>query len=153
MSETLKTLDDLINFLGKSGVPHQADTANGVVQIATRPPALQVPVIVRWESKIPYINIIQQMSNPVPDDRVREIETAVNHINDVAMIPGYGYSYANKVVYYRLAIPVYEGAISSDALDKAITAVLNNAKQLEQALKKVIEGADGAHVLSALAQH
>jgi len=153
MSERLKSADDLAALLAKNGVPHQLDKENGVVQVATRPPALPVPVIVRFESKIPYINIIQQMSGPIPEDRTREIETAIAHINDVAMIPGYGYSYANKVIYYRNAVPVFGGSIDSDDLDKALTAVLNNAKQLEQALKKVIEGAAGANVLSALAQH
>jgi hypothetical protein len=153
MSEALKTADDLAALLAKNGVPHQLDKANGVVQIATRPPALPIPVIVRFETKIPYINIIQQMTGPIPEDRTREIETAISHVNDVAMIPGYGYSYANKVAYYRLAVPYYSGAVDSDDLDKAMTAVLNNAKQLEQALKKVIEGGAGANILSSLAQH
>jgi hypothetical protein len=153
MSERLKSVDDLVAFLEKGGVPHQVDKANGIVQVATRPPALPLPVIVRFESKIPYINIIQQMSKPIPDERVREVESAISHVNDVAMIPGYGYSYANKVAYYRLAIPFYDGEITADSLDKAITAVLNNAKQLAGALEKVIEGAPGADILSSLAPH
>jgi hypothetical protein len=153
MSERLKSVEDLAAFLVKNGVPHQLDKENHIVQVATRPPALPVPVIVRWETAIPYVNIIQQMSGPIPPERTSEIECAVSHINDVAMIPGYGYSYANKVAYYRLTIPVYDGEITSDSLDKAITAVLNNAKQLEEAIKKVIEGAPGATVLNALVKH
>ncbi len=152
MSERLKSVEDLAAFLGKNGVPHQLDKEHHIVQIATRPPAIAVPVIVRWETEIPYINLIQQMSGPIPDERKAEIEAAVSHINDVAMIPGFGYSYANKVAYYRLAVPVYEGDISTDSLDKAITAVMNNAKQLEAAIKTVIDGAPGATVLSALAK-
>ena len=153
MSERLKSVDDLVAFLVKGGVPHQVDKPNGIVQVATRPPALPIPVIVRFETKIPYINIIQQMSKPIPDDRIHEVETAISRVNDVAMIPGYGYSYANKVAYYRLTIPFYDGEITSDSLDKAMTAVLNNAKQLAAPLEKVIEGAPGADIFKSLAPH
>ena len=153
MSERLKSVEDLAAFLVKNGVPHQLDKEHHICQVATRPPAIPMPVIVRWETEIPYINIIQQMSGPIPDERIAEIEAAVAHINDVAMIPGFGYSYANKVAYYRLTVPVYDGDISTDSLDKAITAVLNNAKQLSGAVQKVIEGAlPGKDVLSSLAK-
>lgn len=153
MSERLKSVEDLAAFLVKNGVPHQLDKEHNICQVATRPPAIPMPVIVRWETDLPYINIIQQMSGPVGGEREPEIEAAVAHINDVARIPGFGYSYANKVAYYRLAIPIYEGDISSDSLDKAITAVLNNAKQLAGALQRVIEGGlAGKDVLTALAK-
>ncbi len=146
----LRSYDELVAFLEAQKIPHKVDAANHAVLVATPPPALPGGAIVRWETKIPYLQIIQQITAPVPDERVRELETAISHINDTAMIPGYGFSYAGKVVYYRLSVPIYDGSISSDSLDRAITAVLNNAAQLEPALKKVVEGAAGASVLSYL---
>ena len=55
MSERLKSVEDLVAFLVKGGVPHQADVANGIVQVATRPPALPIPVIVRFETVHPSL--------------------------------------------------------------------------------------------------
>lgn len=151
MSQRLRSYDELVAFLAKANVPHQADAANFAVQVATKPPALPLPVFVRWEQKIPYIQIMQQLSPPIPDDKLREVETAIVHVNDVAMIPGFGFSYANKVIYYRLCIPAYDG-VNPDDLDKAMTAVLNNAVQLQNAFRAVVEGATtGAKVLDTLA--
>ena len=149
----LRSYDELVAFLVAQKIPHKADAANHAVQIATQPPALPGPAFVRWETKIPYLQIMQQITGPVSDERVREIETAISHVNDTAMIPGYGFSYTGKVAYYRLSVPVYDGSISSESLDRAITAVLNNAAQLEPALKKVVEGAAGAGVLSYLTRN
>jgi hypothetical protein len=146
----LRSFEDLVAFLVKQEIPHQVDTANFAVQVATNPPALPGVVFVRWEQQIPYIQVMQQLTSTVPDDRVREVETALAHVNDVAMIPGYGYSYETKVIYYRLAVPIYDGQISSDALDHAMTTVLNNALQLAPALRKVVEGSPGAGVFTYL---
>jgi hypothetical protein len=150
MSQTLRSFEDLVAFLVKQDIPHQVDAANFAVQVSTTPPALPSAVFVRWEQKIPYVQLMQQLSGPVPDARLREVETALAHVNDVAMIAGYGYSYQAKVIYYRLSVPIYDGEISSDSLDRAMTAVLNNAVQLAPALVKVVEGSPGADVLAHL---
>jgi hypothetical protein len=146
----LRSFDDLVAFLVKQDIPHQVDAPNYAVQVTTTPPALPGVVFVRWEQKIPYIQVMQQLTDVVPDDRVREVETALAHVNDVAMIPGYGYSYQTKVIYYRLSVPIYAGEISSDALDHAMTTVLNNALQLAPALRRVVEGSAGAGVFTYL---
>jgi len=147
MSQHLASFEDLVAYLVKQGVPHQVDAANRAVQVATKPPALPSVVFVRWEQAIPYVQVIQQItSGQVPDGRLREVETALARVNDVAMIPGYGFSYQTKVIYYRLAVPIYDGGITADSLDQAMTTVLNNALQLQPALQKVVDGAPGASV-------
>jgi hypothetical protein len=151
MSQVLRSFEDLVAFLVKQEIPHQVDAPDHAVQVATKPPALPNVVFVRWEQQIPYLQVMQQLAGPVPDDRVREVETALAHVNDVAMIPGYGYSYETKVIYYRLSVPIYDGEISSDALDRAMTTVLNNALQLAPALRKVVEGSPGAGVFGYMA--
>jgi hypothetical protein len=152
MSQRLGSYDDLVAFLVAQKIPHEADPANHAVQIATSAPALPGTAFVRWETSIPFLTIMQQMSGEVPEGRVREVETALCHVNDVAMIPGYGYTYQGKVIYYRFAVPLFGGEITSDDLDRALTVVLNNAVQLEPAFKKVLEGGDGAGVLGYLAK-
>jgi hypothetical protein len=152
MSQRLASFEDLVGFLTKSSIPHRVDAADRAVEVTTTPPALAAPVIVRWEQSIPYIQIIQQLTNQVPDDRVRDLEAALARVNDTAMIAGYEFSYKTRVVYYRLTIPIYDGGISSVALDDAMTAVLNNAVQLEPAIAKVIAGTPGESVLELLAR-
>jgi hypothetical protein len=149
----LRSYDDLVAFLVANEITHAADPASFTVEIASRVPAVPSGLLVRWEQKIPYIQVIKEIVGPVPQDRVREVETALSHVNDVAMIPGYGYSYQARAIYYRLSVPIYDGDISTDAIDRAITVVLNNSLQLEPALRKVVEGASGANVLDDLAAH
>jgi hypothetical protein len=148
--QRLASFEDLIAFLTKSGIPHHVDAADHAVEVSTTPPALAAPVIVRWEPAIPYIQIIQELTNRVPDDRVRDLEAALARVNDVAMIAGYQFSYQTRVVYYRLTVPIYDGGIASDALDHAMTAVLNNAVQLEPAIAKVVAGTPGENILELL---
>jgi hypothetical protein len=145
----LRSFQDLVGFLEKEKIPHTVDAQNFAVQIPAKAPAIPANVFVRWEQTIPYLQVMQQMSPPIPEDRIRELEVAVSRVNDVAMIPGYGFSYASKVLYYRLCVPVFDG-ISSDSLDKVITAVLNNAVQLQAAFRRVVEGGEGKSVLDYL---
>jgi len=79
---------------------------------------------------------------------VHELEIALAHVNNVAMIGCYGLSYQTKLIYYRFTIPIYDGEISSDSLDRAKTTVLNNAVQLEPAFIRVVDGSPGEDVLS-----
>ncbi len=148
MDQPLRSFDDLVKFLDGKQIPHRVDAENHVVQLAVGPPALPAPVFVRWESKIPYIQIMQQMSQPIPEPRLRDVEVACTRVNDAASLPGFGVNYATHVIYYRIAAPVYDGQLSPDMLDRSITAVLNNAAQLAPAFKAVIDGGDGASVLS-----
>lgn len=149
----LRSYDDLVAFLVANEITHATDPARFAVEIASAARSLPGGTVVRWEQTIPYIQVMQQMSGPVPEDRVREIETAISHINDVAKIPGYGYSYLGRAIYYRLCVPMYDGEISSESLHRAITAVLNNALQLQPALEHVVAGASGASVLEYLVAH
>ena len=153
MSQRLASFDELVAFLVAQAIPHQVDAANQVVNLATRAPTPPFPLVIRWERAIPFIQIIQQITPEVPDARVRELEAALARINDVAMIPGYGFSYATKVLYYRLATPIFDGGIASDMLDRSTAAVMNNAAQMAAALQAVIGGAPGAQVLETLASN
>jgi hypothetical protein len=148
MAERLHTFDELVAFLNEKKVPHRADASAQAVELATAPPALPQSVILRWDTKVPFLQVMQPITNPIADDRVREIEAAVCRLNDIAMIPGYGFSYAMKVVYYRFAAPRYDNEIGTDTLDRAVGLVVAQAAQVAPAIMKVIEGAPGDKVLS-----
>jgi hypothetical protein len=143
----LRSYNDLIAFLVENNVAHRANPASFTVQIATRPPALPGVAFVRWVEKVRFVQVMQQIVTSVPEDRIRDVEIAISHVNDEAIMPGYGFSYEERFVYYRLSVPVYNGEISSEVLERAVTAVLDNALQLEPALKKIVDGAADASVL------
>jgi hypothetical protein len=147
MSQRLRSFEDLVAFLNEKKIPHRGDASMQAVELGTAPPALPQSVILRWDTKVPFLQIMQPITNPVPDERVHELEAAVCRLNDIAMIPGYGYSYGTKVVYYRFAAPRYDNEIGTDTLDRAIGLVISQAAQVEPAIKKVVEGAPGANVL------
>lgn len=146
----LRSYNDLIAFLVDENIAHRANPASFTVQIATTPPVLPGVAFVRWVEKVPFVQVMQPIVTSVPEDRIHDVETAISHINDEAMTPGYGFSYEDRFIYYRVSLPIYDGEISSDVLQRAVTAVLDNARQLEPAFKKVVDGAPGASVLDYL---
>src|SRR5262245_15509535 len=151
MSQALRTFEELVAYLDSKKIPYRGDPSAHGIELATAPPALPYSVVLRWDTKVPFIQIMQQITAPIGDDRVREIESAVVRLNDIAMIPGYGYSYGTKVVYYRFAAPRYNDQIGADVLDRAVGLVVSQAKQVEAAIRKVLEGAPGEKVLSFVA--
>ena len=148
MSQRLRSFDDLTAFLDSKKVPYRGDKNAGVIELATAPPALPYSVVVRWDTKVPFIQVMQPLTTPVPADRVKDLESAIVRLNDIAMIPGYGYSYQLNVVYYRFAAPRYDNEIGSDTLDRAIGLVISQAAQVEPAIKKIVGGESGEKVLS-----
>jgi len=149
----LRSYTDLIAFLVEKNVAHRANPASFTVQIPTVPPALPGVAFVRWVEKVPFVQVMQQIVTSVPEDRIRDVEIAISHINDEAAMPGYGFSYEERFIYYRLSVPIDDGEISSHVLNRAVTAVLDNAAQLEPALKRVVDGAAGASVLDDVAHN
>jgi len=149
----LRSFNDLRALLVEKNVAHRANPASFTVQIATQPPALPGVAFLRWVEKVPFVQVMQQIVTSVPEDRIRDVEIAISHINDEAIMPGYGFSYEERFIYYRLSVPIYNGEISSDVVERAITAVLDNALQLEPALKKIVDGAAGASVLDYVAHN
>jgi len=150
MTQRLHSFEELVAFLNEKKVPHRADATAQAIELATAPPALPQPVILRWDTKVPFLQVMQPISNPVGDDRIRDLEAAVCRLNDIAMIPGYGFSYAMKVVYYRFAAPRYDNEIGTDTLDRAIGLVVAQAAQVAPAIMKIVEGAQGDTVLSLI---
>ncbi len=148
MTTRLRSLDDLAAYLDSKKVPYRGDKSVGVIELATAPPALPYTVVLRWDTKVPFLQVMQPITGAVPPDRVRELESAIVRLNDVAMIPGYGYSYQLNIVYYRFAAPRYDNEIGADTLERAIMLVCGQAAQVEPAIKKVVEGATGDKVLS-----
>ena len=146
----LCSYNDLVAFLVETNVTHRANPASFTVQIATQPPALPGVAFVRWVEKVPLVQVMQEIVTSVPEDRIRDVEIAISRINDEAIMPGYGFSYEERFVYYRLSVPIHNGGISSDVLQRSVSAVLDNALQLEPALKKIVDGAAGASVLDSV---
>src|SRR5262249_42918429 len=99
---------DLEAYLTENNVPHRTDAANQSVELPVNTGGVAGVMYLRWETKLPYVQIILPFVGNVPPERVHEVESAVCHANTVIPLPGFGYEYDKRFIFMRLCVPMYE---------------------------------------------
>jgi hypothetical protein len=97
---TLTSFQDLTDYLRLEGVTHNCDAAAQVVELATPVGTM----LLRWDAKLPLVQIIQVAMVDVPDDKVGPVGQALAHINHVAPIAGFGLDPDRRFVYFRTTV-------------------------------------------------
>jgi hypothetical protein len=129
--ETLVTFADLLALLKESRVPHEVDMAAQVVELPANAPPFVGHTLIRWEKKLPYVQIIAPM--------VRNITIS---------LPGFGYEYDRNFVYMRLCVPMYEEGMLVKSFRNQIASVVSNARQFLVPFQKVVTGEHGERILA-----
>jgi hypothetical protein len=146
--ETLVTFADLLALLKESRVPHEVDMAAQVVELPANAPPFVGHTLIRWEKKLPYVQIIAPMVRNIPPDRRADLEEAICRANNTISLPGFGYEYDRNFVYMRLCVPMYEEGMLVKSFRNQIASVVSNARQFLVPFQKVVTGEHGERILA-----
>jgi len=138
---------DLITLLSETLTPHRADHERQTVEITTTAPPLIGPLVVRWEKKLPYAQIVQVIVESVPRSRLSQVEDAICRTNHTIALPGFGYSFDRDLIYMRLCVPIYEEGMTASAFTRQLASVASNARQFAVPFRRVVEGEPGERIL------
>lgn len=149
----LHTYEDLATYLRENNVPHKPDAANMAVELPVAFPVEAGSIYVRWETDLPYVQVIYPFIGNVPEARAPEVMAAICIVNNQVKLPGFGYEPANHLIYMRLCVQLYDDGISPTAFQRQINAVLQNARELAGAFRDVVAGAPSKDVLQLAIKH
>jgi hypothetical protein len=143
------TFQQLVAFLVENNFPHGADAAAQIVELPSNAAPLPGNLYIRWETKIPFIQIIHLVIDNLPADRLKELETAVVVLNNALELPGFGVEHANRRLYCRFTVPVIppEG-ISSTTLNQLGMACVAHARDFLAAFQAVVAGRPGSEIVN-----
>jgi hypothetical protein len=149
----LTNFTELVEYLSENSVPHASDPAGQVVELPVTSPPLSGMLYIRWERKLPYVQIIHPFIGNVPEDRIRAVETAICRANTIIALPGLGYEYDKRFIYMRLCVPMYEEGMASASFQRQILAVLQNARDFIAAFRDIVAGAPGEQIMALAVKH
>jgi len=149
----LSNYEELLAYLKENNVPHRPEPADQGVEVAVPQPKDAGSVYIRWEKNLPYINVIYPFAGNVPEARIPDVETAVVRANNVIKLPGFGFDHQNRLLYMRLCVQLYYGAISATAFQRQVFAVLQNAREFGEAFRDVVAGAPGKDICDLAVKH
>jgi hypothetical protein len=150
--ERLVKFPDLVTYLDELKAPYRIDTANQVCEVAVTVP-VKTSLFIRWETRVPYVQIFLPFVNDVPANRVADVCDAVVRANAINPLPGLGYQHDLKFVYMRLCVPMYEEGMLAVSFQKQIHAVLRLAQDFVGAFQDIVKGEPGSAVMTLAVAH
>jgi putative sensory transduction regulator len=139
------TFEEFVQVLEGKRVPHRAYASARLVELESGSP-LPGPLQIKWETKVSFINVGNLVLRDIPQDRLRELETAVARINHHLPVLGFGLDTLGRVLYFRVAVPVFADGINPDTLDQLAKGVIGNATEFMSSFGAVVQGRPGDEV-------
>ena len=149
LAKTVRSYAELVQLLETTHTAHRANPAQQTIDLVTT--GLPGPTHVRWEMKLPLVQLIQPIVVDVPAERVRDVELAVLRLNNAILFPGLAFDHVSRCAYFRITAVVLLDGIRLDLLQAYFQGVVMNARELRGPLVKVVEGLAGDAVLGAQA--
>ena len=147
MMTRLTGFPDLLAYLEEVKLPHRADPVAQTVEIPTQAPPLVGRLVVRWEKRLPYLQLIHPMLQAIPVARRTELEHAICLVNNAVPLPGFGLEYERSFLYLRLCIPLAEEGLSVSVFRNMVSQVIHVARQHLHAFQRVVAGAPAEQIL------
>jgi hypothetical protein len=145
-TERVASYDDLLGFLGDEQVQFRHDAATQIVQLPAESGPLASSLFIRWERHVPFVQLVAPMIHEVPDDRVHELEDAVCRVNHAIPLPGFGYDFSKRFLYFRVTLARDDEGIKAELLRKMLFAVVNNARDYLEPFRAIIGGEPAARI-------
>lgn len=146
----LTKFEQLVAFLNENKFPHKVDVAQQVVELPSNAAPLPGNLYVKWEKTVPFLQVIHFMIEDVPEDRVRELETAIVRLNNLLEVGGFGFDHATRRLYCRLTAPAFPNdGIDPVTLNQLGTGCVRNAREFYDALRAVVDGMPGDQIADA----
>lgn len=144
----VQSFDQLIQFLNDNKVPNRFSQQDQVVELPSNGAPLPGNLIIRWEKKVPFIQMVHFMIENVPADRIRDVETAVVRLDNRLEVGGFGFDHANNRLYCRLTIPAFPpDGINPMTINQLGHGIVRNAKEFLPVFQDIIGGAPGEQVI------
>lgn len=137
MSMHLTKFPELVTFLNDRNIPNAANMVEHVVELPVKLPPLEEIVHVRWEKTLPYIQLVCVMVRDVNPERINQVEIACCRANNTIVLPGFGFDYTRRAVYFRQTLMVRDG-IDAQFLQQMILAVTCNARDFLVPFQRVV---------------
>jgi hypothetical protein len=146
--ERLASFEDLLAFLDEAKLPHKADAGTQLVEVPTSSGPLRGSVYIRWERQLPYVQVIHPMVLDVPPERLADVERAICRANGGIALPGFGFEYEKRFIYFRLCVPVYEEGMLTASFQRQVLGVIHNARDFLVPFREVVAGRSGDEIMS-----
>ncbi|ACY14236.1 YbjN domain-containing protein [Haliangium ochraceum] len=149
--DTISKFDDLAAFFSKSGLQHQADSDQSVVQIPTRNGPLEGAMFIRWDTNQKVVHFVQTMNITLTDERMADLALAVAILNHALPLPGFGINVGERQCYFRISMPFRpDGTLSEKEIQGLFNHAVGTATQHLPTLRDVAE--NGAEPMKILEQ-
>jgi hypothetical protein len=149
----LNKFSDIDAFLSENNVPHKSDLTSQAIELPVTTPPLSGVMYVRWDRKLPYVQLVYPFVGYVPAERVQEVESGICHANTVIPLPGFGFEYEKRFVYMRLCVPIFEEGMLVSSFQRLLLGVLQNAKDFIGPFRDVVAGQEGAQIMALAVKH
>jgi hypothetical protein len=151
MDVTIASFPQLVAFLNQNGVPHVADLAEQVLESPIVAPPLEGKIYARWDKEEPFLQLVMPMIHDLAMDRLAEVETAIGRTNNGIALPGFGFDYTRRTIYYRVTLPAID-PLPAATVRAMVSAVVNTARAFLVPFRQVAEqGQPGATIAALVA--
>src|SRR5262249_36551578 len=144
----ITTFEQLLAFLDHNRIEYRADAPRLTVEVPSNATPLPGNLFVKWDAKLPVVQLVHFMIDDVPEERMGELEAAVARVNHRVESSGFGLDHERRRLYCRSTVPNYppEG-INPMTLNRIATGRVRGARELLEAFREVVGGKAGAEVL------
>ncbi len=148
MAGAVRSFEELLAFFADNRIPHQADVAHRLVEVASQAAPLPGNLLIKWEPTLPFVQVIHVMIDAVPEDRAHEVEAAMARLNNLLEVGGFGLDHERRRLYCQLTVPSFarEG-LNPMTLIQIATRVVRNGKEFVDAFGEVVAGRPGAEIV------
>jgi hypothetical protein len=144
----VQSFDQFLQFLNDNKVPNRVNLQDQVIELPSNAAPLPGNLIVKWEKKIPFVQMVHFMIENVPVDRIRDVETAIVRLDNRLEVGGFGFDHAQNRLYCRLTIPVFPpDGINPMTINQLGHGIVRNAKEFLAVLQEIVAGASGEKVV------
>jgi len=145
---TVQNFEQLLQFFTENKVPNKVNTQDQIVELPSKGAPLPGNLILKWEKKIPFLQMIHFMIENVPADRVKDIETAIVILDNRLEVGGFGFDHTQNRLYNRLTVPVFPpDGINPMTINQLGHGIVRNAKEFFEAFQEVVAGKPGAQIV------
>jgi hypothetical protein len=137
---SLKSFEDMLNYLKREQVLHEPDEERRRVEIPTRVGQAETVLVVFWGEEVPLVQCICPLPIKVPEGRVSILESTIVRLNHQLDLAGFGFNHEKGLLYYRLTLPrrLPEYDLLGEELEKLCRIVVETVNKFYPKLFEVV---------------